>query len=68
MGIRRANLPAYALAPLDLTPPVEEGTSLLMRVWPKPCDVRTITPLDFDQLLAALSSAHGGGEGAVGAP
>jgi hypothetical protein len=66
--IRRANLPAYALAPLQLVRPVEEGTSLLMRVWPEPDEARVITPPAFDQLLAELSAAHCGGDEAVGAP
>ncbi len=62
----RAGLPAYALAPLQLVRPVEEGTSLLMRVWPEPGDVRTITPPDFDQLLAELSQAYCGGDATGG--
>ena len=64
--IRRANLPAYARAPLQLVRPVEEGTSLLMRVWPELGEVRTITPPDFDQLLAELSQAYCGGDATGG--
>ena len=66
--IRRANLPAYALAPLHLTRPVDDGTSLFMRVWPESDEARVITPPLFDQFLAALSAAQCGGDDAGGAP
>jgi len=32
-----------------LTQPVDEGTSLFMRVWPEPDAARVITPPMFDQ-------------------
>ena len=56
--IRRHGLPAYALAPLELTRPIDASRSLLMRVWPERDEAREITPPEFDRLLTELSMAH----------
>lgn len=64
--IRAHGLPAYALAPLELTRPIDASRSLLMRVWPEPDEAREITPPEFDRLLTDLSAAHCGVDGTAG--
>lgn len=56
--IRRANLPAYALAPLDLVRPLDESRSLLMRVWPERGAPREITLPEWDRFVVEVSRAH----------
>jgi hypothetical protein len=56
--IHEQRLRTYVIGPPDGPAMADDASSLLLEVWPAVGSVATITPREWDDLMAALSAAH----------